>query len=100
MQYHVIVLTLQKLQIVQYHLIVLLRLLGSLPPSLRYMESLDSDAPVVDHAFVLHTLRWTPRLAHPAFESFVKVRRANSSLIAMQCTCICKFLPVNSQFPL
>lgn len=55
-------------------MILLLRLLGSLPPSRAYIEMLDHDTVTLDDTVVLHTLRWAPRLSHKGYNSFVKVR--------------------------
>jgi len=56
----------------QYHFVICWRLLGCLPPSLKFLHDLESGKPPVKDS-VLHTLRWVPRLAHKTFQVWTKV---------------------------
>ncbi len=58
-----------------YNFVICWRLLGCLPPSVQYLELINSGSLDLKDSYVLHTLRWAPRLAHKAFNGWTKVRR-------------------------
>ena len=64
---------LQAASSVHYHFVVTWRLLGCLPPSARYLHTLEVGSLQVKATQMLHTLRWVPRLAHKAFSGWTKV---------------------------
>ncbi|KAL8608129.1 hypothetical protein ACOMHN_016584 [Nucella lapillus] len=55
-----------------YHFLLVWRLLACLPPAVQYLDRLGSGAVAADSGFILHTMRWVPRLAHKAFASWIK----------------------------
>ncbi|KAI0242917.1 E3 ubiquitin-protein ligase UBR4 [Lamellibrachia satsuma] len=55
-----------------YHFVLMSRLLGCLPPSVRYLQQLESNSLPPKDSHILHTLRWVPRLAHKAFQGWAK----------------------------
>ncbi|ELU10961.1 hypothetical protein CAPTEDRAFT_154354 [Capitella teleta] len=56
----------------QYHLLVCWRLLGSLPPSIQFLQDIESEDHPMDDSHILHSLRWLPRLNHKAFKGWAK----------------------------
>ena len=63
----------QTAKVMQYHICVLQRLLASLPPSMRYVQSLTDPDLYMDDVFARHTLRWAPRFANKTFAGYTKV---------------------------
>jgi E3 ubiquitin-protein ligase UBR4 len=59
----------------QYHLIVTWRLLGSLPPSIQFLQDIESEDHPTTGGLILHSLRWLSRLSHKAFKGWAKVCR-------------------------
>lgn len=56
-----------------YHFLITWRLLACLPPSIQYLQMLENGITHMDNSFLLHTLRWAPRLSHKIFTSWMKV---------------------------
>ncbi|XP_076455251.1 E3 ubiquitin-protein ligase UBR4-like isoform X3 [Babylonia areolata] len=55
-----------------YHFLLVWRLLACLPPSVSYVDKVGAGTAPAGSGFILHTLRWIPRLAHKAFIPWVK----------------------------
>ncbi|GFR97962.1 E3 ubiquitin-protein ligase UBR4, partial [Elysia marginata] len=55
-----------------YHFLLLWRLLSCLPPSVDYIRMLGTSDLNMGRAFVLHTLRWAPRLGHKTYTSWIQ----------------------------
>ncbi|XP_052722001.1 E3 ubiquitin-protein ligase UBR4-like isoform X2 [Crassostrea angulata] len=55
-----------------YHFLITWRLLACLPPSIQYLQMLENGITHMDNSFLLHTLRWAPRLSHKIFTSWMK----------------------------
>lgn len=55
-----------------YHFLILWRLLSCLPPSVDYIRMLGTSDLGMGRAYVLHTLRWAPRLGHKTYASWIQ----------------------------
>ena len=56
-----------------YHFLLVWRLLACLPPSVAYLDMLAAGTISMGNGYILHTLRWVPRLPHKVFTAWVKV---------------------------
>ncbi|XP_075046927.1 E3 ubiquitin-protein ligase UBR4 isoform X4 [Mixophyes fleayi] len=56
----------------QYHFLILWRILGILPPSKRYMKQLSLNVSGPSECEILHTLRWASRLKVPSYQLWIK----------------------------
>ncbi|KAM9298998.1 E3 ubiquitin-protein ligase UBR4 [Gastrophryne carolinensis] len=56
----------------QYHFLILWRILGILPPSKHYMKQLSQGAAGPGECEILHTLRWASRLRVPSYQQWIK----------------------------
>ncbi|MEE6482208.1 hypothetical protein FKM82_013184 [Ascaphus truei] len=56
----------------QYHFLILWRILGVLPTSRNYMKHLSLDVPASSECEILHTLRWASRLRVPSYQLWIK----------------------------
>ncbi|XP_063293132.1 E3 ubiquitin-protein ligase UBR4 isoform X8 [Pelobates fuscus] len=56
----------------QYHFLVLWRILGILPPSKVYMKQLSGNGSASGECEILHTLRWASRLRVPSYQQWIK----------------------------
>ena len=63
-----------------YHFIICWRLLACLPPSVEYLQILESGQLDMGPGYILHTLRWAPRLGHKVFSGWIKVILLTSTL--------------------
>ncbi|XP_064650064.1 E3 ubiquitin-protein ligase UBR4-like isoform X3 [Lineus longissimus] len=57
---------------IHYHYLICWRLLASLPPSVEYVQSLESSPAVDSDLHLLHTLKWGARLGNKTFSAWVK----------------------------
>lgn len=65
-------LTLLDASVMNYHFIICWRLLACLPPSVEYLQMLESGQLDMGPGYILHTLRWAPRLGHKIFSGWIK----------------------------
>ncbi|XP_036368081.1 E3 ubiquitin-protein ligase UBR4 isoform X5 [Octopus sinensis] len=65
-------LNLLEASVMNYHFIICWRLLACLPPSLEYLQMLESGELGMGPGHILHTLRWAPRLGHKTFSGWIK----------------------------
>lgn len=65
---------------VQYNFLICWRLLSCLAPSVAYMQVLDSGNLQLKDAYILHTLRCTPRFSHKSFSGWIKVQACHLTL--------------------
>ncbi|KAM5132251.1 E3 ubiquitin-protein ligase UBR4 [Mantella aurantiaca] len=56
----------------QYHFLILWRILGILPPSRHYMKQLSQNVSGPSECEILHTLRWASRLRVPSYQLWIK----------------------------
>ncbi|XP_072282665.1 E3 ubiquitin-protein ligase UBR4 isoform X6 [Pyxicephalus adspersus] len=56
----------------QYHFLILWRILGILPPSRHYMKQLSQNVSGPSECEILHTLRWASRLKVPSYQLWIK----------------------------
>ncbi|CAL1532573.1 unnamed protein product [Lymnaea stagnalis] len=65
-------LTLLDASAMHYHFLLLWRLLSCLPPSLEYIQMLSKTDVSMEEAFILHTLRWAPRIGHRSYSTWIQ----------------------------
>ena len=63
----------QDASAMHYHFLLVWRLLACLPPSVAYVDTLAASTISMGNGYILHTLRWVPRLAHKVFAPWLKV---------------------------
>uniref|UniRef100_A0A8C5WBA2 Ubiquitin protein ligase E3 component n-recognin 4 n=1 Tax=Leptobrachium leishanense TaxID=445787 RepID=A0A8C5WBA2_9ANUR len=56
----------------QYHFLLLWRILGILPPSKVYVKQLSGNGSASAECEILHTLRWASRLRVPSYQQWIK----------------------------
>ncbi|XP_069598111.1 E3 ubiquitin-protein ligase UBR4 isoform X6 [Ranitomeya imitator] len=56
----------------QYHFLILWKILGILPPSVHYMKQLSQSVSGPSECEILHTLRWASRLRVPSYQLWIK----------------------------
>ncbi|KAM8927577.1 E3 ubiquitin-protein ligase UBR4 isoform 2-T2 [Pelodytes ibericus] len=56
----------------QYHFLILWRILGILPPSKAYVKQLSGKGSASGECEILHTLRWASRLRVPSYQQWIK----------------------------
>lgn len=49
------------------------QLMSCLPPSVEYLKLLEANTIKMSGCYLLHTIRWTPRLGHRVFVGWTKV---------------------------
>lgn len=59
-----------------YHFLLLWRLLSCLPPSVEYLQLLKNNDVSMEGSYILHTLRWAPRLAHKSYSMWIQVSQS------------------------
>uniref|UniRef100_A0A2C9K8S7 UBR-type domain-containing protein n=1 Tax=Biomphalaria glabrata TaxID=6526 RepID=A0A2C9K8S7_BIOGL len=65
-------LTLLDASAMHYHFLLLWRLLSCLPPSVEYLQLLKNNDVSMEGSYILHTLRWAPRLAHKSYSMWIQ----------------------------
>lgn len=63
-----------------YHFLLLWRLLSCLPPSVDYIQLLKNTNVSMEGAYILHTLRWAPRIGHKYYGVWTQVSIMAASL--------------------
>ncbi|KAG8431951.1 hypothetical protein GDO86_019058 [Hymenochirus boettgeri] len=56
----------------QYHFLILWRILGILPPSKGYIKQLSMNGATSGECEILHTLRWASRIRVPSYQQWIK----------------------------